>query len=401
MGINVSVRALTVLGILCVTVTPAHGGEMYVAPAVVHTDGDGDRLVDDSIGGGQISVGWVLSDRVSIEGMGGYSWLSGVDDLKIWDASVNLLYSFNPYSNLSPYLLGGVGMMRTDGKTVDKEDSALATAGLGLMYRFGNSPVSLRLEYRARFEIFNTLTFQDQITSLGLQFAFGGRKTPAPAPKPPPPPPVKQDGDADEDGVPDSRDECPNTAIGRSVDARGCPRDSDGDGVADDQDKCPNTVRQVPVDAYGCEFDSDNDRVVNRLDDCPNTSAGTRVDSKGCEIREVIRLPGVNFQTNSSLLLAGAETVLNDAAATLRLNPDIIVQVAGHTDSAGSAEYNAWLSDRRANSVRQYLIDRGANGNNLSARGYGEAEPIADNATAEGRARNRRVELRILNTDPQ
>ena len=150
------------------------------------------------------------------------------------------------------------------------------------------------------------------------------------------------------------------------------------------------------MDVRGCEFDSDNDRVVNRLDDCPNTSAGTRVDSKGCEIRGIINLPGVNFQTNSSILLAGAESVLDDAAATLRLNPDIIVQVAGHTDSAGSAEYNVWLSDRRANRVRQYLVDHGANSRNLTSRGYGEAEPVADDATAEGRARNRRVELRIL-----
>jgi len=395
MGINVSVRALTVLGILCVTVTPAHGGEMYVAPAVVHTDGDGDRLVDDSIGGGQISVGWVLSDRVSIEGMGGYSWLSGVDDLKIWDASVNLLYSFSPYSNLSPYLLGGVGMMRTDGKTVDKEDSALATAGLGLMYRFGNSPVSLRLEYRARFEIFNTLTFEDRITALGLQFSFGRKTAPAP--------PAPVDPDSDGDGVPDSRDACPDTPLSWAVDSRGCPRDNDGDGVTDDKDRCPNTATGVTVDARGCEieYDGDNDSVIDRQDACPNTTAGARVDVKGCEIREVINLPGVNFETNSDRFLPGAESVLNDAAATLRMNQDIVVEVAGHTDSAGSAEHNEGLSERRAETVRDYLISRGAHPSNLTSNGYGEAAPIADNATAEGRARNRRVELRILNTDPQ
>ncbi len=395
MGINVSVRALTVLGILCVTVTPAHGGEMYVAPAVVHTDDDGDRLVDDSIGGGQISVGWVLSDRVSIEGMGGYSWLSGVDDLKIWDASVNLLYSFNPYSNLSPYLLGGFGMMRTDGKTVDKEDSALATAGLGLMYRFGNSPVSLRLEYRARFEILNTLTFEDRITALGLQFSFGRKNAPAP--------PAPVDPDSDEDGVPDSRDACPDTPLRWAVDSRGCPRDVDGDGVTDIKDRCPNTATGVTVDARGCEieYDGDNDSVIDRQDACPNTTAGARVDVKGCEIREVINLPGVNFETNSDRFLPGAESVLNDAAATLRMNQDIVVEVAGHTDSDGSAEHNKGLSERRAETVRDYLISRGAHPSNLTSNGYGEAAPIADNATAEGRARNRRVELRILNTDPQ
>ncbi len=390
MGINVSVRALIVLGILCVTVTPAHGGEMYVAPAVVHTDDDGDRLVDDSIGGGQISVGWVLSDRVSIEGMGGYSWLSGVDDLKIWDASVNLLYSFNPYSNLSPYLLGGVGMMRTDGKTVDKEDSALATAGLGLMYRFGNSPVSLRLEYRARFEIFNTLTFEDRITALGLQFSFGRKKAPAP--------PAPVDLDSDSDGVPDSRDACPDTLFRWAVDSRGCPRDNDGDGVTDDKDRCPNTATGVTVDARGCEieYDGDNDSVIDRQDACPNTTAGARVDVKGCEIREVINLPGVNFETNSDRFLPGAESVLNDAAATLRMNQDIVVEVAGHTDSSGSESYNQSLSERRAATVMQYLQTQGIVGQRLMTIGMGELRPIADNSSDSGKQANRRVEITMV-----
>ena len=151
------------------------------------------------------------------------------------------------------------------------------------------------------------------------------------------------------------------------------------------------------MDARGCELDSDNDRVVNRLDNCPNTRAGARVDVKGCEIREVIELPGVNFETNSDRLLPGAEQILADAAATLVMNQDLVVEVAGHTDSAGSAEYNEGLSERRANTVRDYLVSRGVNPGNLTAKGHGEAEPVADNATAEGRARNRRVELRILN----
>ena len=392
MGINTLSRALIVLGILCVAGTSADAGEKYFSVAGAYTNADEDRGVDDDVNGGQFSFGWVLSERTSLEATFGYSDLGGANQLKIWDGYLNLLFSISPNTNLSPYFLAGVGMMNTDSDAMDPENSAAANVGLGLMLRFGDSPVSLRLEHRARFESANTLAFQDQITSLGLQFAFGRKATPAPKS----PPPVKRDGDTDEDGVPDSRDECPNTAIGRSVDARGCPRDSDGDGVADDQDKCRNTVRQVPVDANGCEFDSDNDRVVNRLDNCPNTSAGTRVDSKGCEIREIINLPGVNFQKNSSILLAGGKSVLDDAAATLRLNPDIVVEVAGHSDSAGSAEYNVWLSDRRAKSVRNYLIDRGANARNLSARGYGEAEPLADNETAQGRARNRRVELRIL-----
>ena len=169
------------------------------------------------------------------------------------------------------------------------------------------------------------------------------------------------------------------------------------DGVADEQDQCPNTYPGVPVDARGCELDSDNDSVVDRQDKCPGTRSGVRVDVNGCEIRAVINLPGVNFATNSDRLLGGAEQVLADAAATLRKNRDLVVEVAGHTDSDGSAALNESLSERRAITVRDYLIERGVNRANLTVKGYGEAAPIADNATREGKARNRRVELRILN----
>lgn len=379
------------LGILCIAGPTVNAGEMYVTPAVVYTDDDKWRQADDMVGGGQLSVGWVLSDRVSLEGMGGYSWLSGVNDLKIWDASLNVLFSLSPNTNLSPYLIGGVGMTGTDSKVMEQENSAMGTLGAGLKYRFGDSPVSVRLEHRIRSEFRNTITNDDRITSLGLQFAFGREEPPAPQPEP--------DGDADNDGVPDSRDACPDTPAGQTVDGRGCPRDSDGDGVIDDQDECPNTVPGAAVDARGCELDSDDDSVVDRLDECPDTRAGARVDVKGCEIREVIRLPGVNFETNSDRLLPGAEQVLNDAVATLRMNKDLVIEVAGHTDSDGSAAYNEGLSERRAATVRDYLIDGGVNAGNLTVRGYGETEPVADNATADGKARNRRVELRILNRD--
>ena len=382
-----------VLGSFCVA-NAALSAEMYFTPAAVFTDDDKGRGVDDAVAGGQVSLGWVLSNRVSIEGMLGSSDLGGPDDLRISEGSLNLLVSLSPDTRLSPYLIGGIGMMNTDSTGMDAENSTLANAGLGLKYQFGDSPVSLRLEYRARFETANTLTFTDQITSLGLQFAFGRKAAPVSTP----PVQVEEvDRDSDNDGVPYSRDGCPNSPPGQAVDANGCPLDSDGDRVTDDMDDCPKTVRGATVDARGCEIDSDNDRVVNRLDRCPNTNPGVRVDVNGCEIREVINLPGVNFESNSDLLLAGAENILADAAATLRMNQDLIVEVAGHTDSNGSAAHNEGLSERRAVTVRDYLLSRGANPDNVTARGYGEAEPVDDNTTAGGRARNRRVELRILN----
>ena len=391
--LKAQLRFLLIYGAFCVAGAVANAGEMYFTPAVVYTDDDRNRQVDDMVGGGQISLGWVLTDRVSVEGMAGYSWLSGVNDLKIWDASFNMLYSFRTDRNLSPYIIGGIGMTNTDSDVMDAENTAAGTFGLGLRYRFGDSRVSLRLEHRIRSEFRNTVTNDDRITSLGLQFGFGGEETlPAPAPAAP-------DGDADGDGVSDSRDMCPDTPAGVKVDARGCPRDSDRDGVFDDDDQCPNTYPGAAVDARGCELDGDGDTVVDRLDECPNTRPDVRVDVKGCEIRAVINLPGVNFETNSDRLLPGAGQVLNDAAATMRMNKDLVVEVAGHTDSDGSAEYNEGLSERRAITVRDYLVDRGVNSGNFTVKGYGEALPIADNTTAEGKARNRRVELRVLNKD--
>ena len=141
------------------------------------------------------------------------------------------------------------------------------------------------------------------------------------------------------------------------------PRDSDGDGVPDDRDRCPGTIAGARVDANGCEF---------------------------------VTLKGVNFANNSAELNAEATAVLDQAAAGLQRRGDMKVEVAGHTDNRGSAQLNRDLSQRRAESVMRYLVSKGANAANLSARGYGPDSPVADNNSSSGRALNRRVELRQL-----
>ncbi|MGB5490661.1 MAG: OmpA family protein, partial [Woeseiaceae bacterium] len=142
--------------------------------------------------------------------------------------------------------------------------------------------------------------------------------------------------------------------------------------------------------------DTDSDGVLNEADECPNTAAGAAVDRRGCVVQAEIKLPDVRFESNSDRLRPGAEGTLNDAADTLMRNPGLLTEVAGYTDSRGDANYNRGLSERRAKTVRDYLIDRGVDSNRLTWRGYGESSPIADNETAEGRERNRRVLLRIL-----
>jgi OOP family OmpA-OmpF porin len=209
---------------------------------------------------------------------------------------------------------------------------------------------------------------------------------------------VNIDRDADGDRVVDRLDACPNTPAGVPVDPQGCPLDSDGDGVTTDRDRCPSTPPGAEVDVFGCSLDRDNDGdgVINRFDKCANTPAGARVDGDGCSFTDVIRLPGVNFGAGSDLLLPGTERILEAAAATLNRYPDLQVEVAGHTDSDGPGDVNFGLSERRAKTVLDYLVMYGVAPERLTATGYGESQPIADNETVEGRAANRRVELRIV-----
>lgn len=142
--------------------------------------------------------------------------------------------------------------------------------------------------------------------------------------------------------------------------------------------------------------DSDDDGVVDRLDQCPNTLPGAAVEPDGCvRAAQRVELPGVNFEFGSARLTESAERILERAYLALRDQPEIVVEIAGHTDSIGSDSANLTLSQGRADSVRNFLVSRGISPSRLTARGYGEEQPIASEVTDADRARNRRVELRI------
>lgn len=173
--------------------------------------------------------------------------------------------------------------------------------------------------------------------------------------------------------------------------------DDDKDGVINANDQCPTTAEGRLVDTTGCEPDSDADGVSDAADLCPGTPQGMAVQETGCPADQAIALEGVLFVTNSDQLLDESKIILDGVAETLRIHANLNVEVSGHTDSAGNAAYNQDLSQRRANTVREYLANAGIDAGRLSAQGYGEAEPIADNGTADGRSQNRRVELRRLN----
>jgi outer membrane protein OmpA-like peptidoglycan-associated protein len=202
--------------------------------------------------------------------------------------------------------------------------------------------------------------------------------------------------DSDGDGVVDALDQCPGTPAGAKVNAEGCELDGDGDGVVDRLDRCPATPAGRKVDAQGCELDSDGDGVVDGLDQCPGTPSGDKVDAKGCPLPKIIVLRGVNFDNDMADLRPDAVALLNEAVATLKANPKVKVEIGGHTDSRNSDWYNLDLGERRAKAVMQYFVTHGIDAARLAAKSYGESQPVADNETEEGRVKNRRVELKIL-----
>ncbi len=194
--------------------------------------------------------------------------------------------------------------------------------------------------------------------------------------------------DSDNDGVIDANDRCPGTPAGVTVDKSGCPQDSDGDGVPDEKDECPRTPAGVPVNEKGCQVDSDNDGIPDGNDRCPGTPAGANVNIRGCWVIKDLR-----FDVDKSEIKSQSYDNLADVVAVLKENQDMEVQIQGYTDSQGAEAYNQQLSERRAQAVVDYLTENGIDRDRLSYRGYGESNPVATNETAEGRARNRRVEI--------
>jgi len=197
--------------------------------------------------------------------------------------------------------------------------------------------------------------------------------------------------DTDGDGVFDYEDECPGTPAGASVNVRGCALDSDNDGVIDYRDECPGTPAEAVVDDKGCPLDSDGDGVYDYEDKCMNTPKGASTNASGCWIVEDLQ-----FETGKAEIRATYYNNLNEIVTILKQNPGIAVEIQGHTDSQGSAKMNRRLSERRALAVKDYLVGKGVDEDRLSYEGYGEEKPIASNDTAQGRAKNRRVEIKAL-----
>jgi OOP family OmpA-OmpF porin len=185
--------------------------------------------------------------------------------------------------------------------------------------------------------------------------------------------------------------------VGGTPDAPPCVElDSDGDGVPDSRDRCPNTPKGAPVDEHGCPLDSDGDGVPDYKDNCPGTPKGAKVDPSGCEIMAdmTIRTTADHFDFDSAELKPAMMSELDNAANQINASKgDEMLEIVGHTDSTGPEDYNQGLSERRAQAAADYLAGKGVSASRMTVKGMGESSPVADNSTREGRSMNRRVEL--------
>jgi len=324
-----------------------------------HTNWDKDRGIKDSTGwlGG---LGYRINDSWGIEGFyieNDSTVHSTLDTAETRQLHFDALYHFNTDTNVQPFFLFGAG--KNDYKVLGaKDDESTFNLGAGIKF-FLTDNFILRGDMRGIRGSENGDI--DLGTNVALSYFFGDRGT-----KPTP-----------------------------VVAAAAAPSDADNDGVVDTKDACPQTPAGVKVDSRGCALDSDKDGVADHKDQCPNTEAGLKVDETGCAISltEAVAIKlNVTFDNNAAVVKPAFFSEIGAVATFMKSYKDSAVEVQGYTDSRGSDAYNQTLSQKRANAVRDVLVQEyGVAAERVTAKGYGEANPIANNETAEGREANRRV----------
>ncbi len=353
----------------------------------------------------------------------------------------DLVFTYNIKNGLS-WSVGANNLLDVypDPIFVDPRNSATSVYANPVSNSLSNAKIvggynaSRDLSNRGRF-LFNPNQFgfngRFLFTRVAINFGQLLKKSARPTPPPPPTPPTPP-ADRDKDGIPDYMDSCPdqpgtamlkgcpdrdNDGIADKDDAcpdaagpvatKGCP-DRDGDGVIDSEDRCPDVPGSPLKEYMGCPIpDTDGDGVRDDIDKCP-TVKGTFANA-GCpeaqtpakptleELQPVMDTAARNvlFKTGSAVLTTSSYGALNSIAASLKENTDLQLTIEGHTDNVGSDASNKTLSLKRANTVKAYLVKKGVTKDRITTEGYGESQPIADNTTAAGRTRNRRVVLKL------
>lgn len=330
-----------------------------------------------------LRVGYNFTKHFGIEGYGQFVHtefdLPGSPDMDVYSFGVEGLWHFMPDNRLVPFVALGLGDTHYDPDAAGASDRDKFTLGYGPGLKFFLSD-----DWALRADVRHVMPFNDHhsnvLYTLGISYSFGGKKKEMAVKEVAPVAEAKVEApkDSDGDGVFDDKDECPNTPKGVAVDERGCPLDSDKDGVPDYRDKCPGTPAGVKVDQDGCpqvELKKEAAAVEKELIE----KGRARIDIK--------------FDFDKAVVKPQYHDELQKFADVLKAHPELYVVIEGHTDSTGDDAYNLNLSEKRAASVREYLIKKfGVDESRLSSKGYGETKSIDTNKTAKGRANNRRVE---------
>jgi outer membrane protein OmpA-like peptidoglycan-associated protein len=204
--------------------------------------------------------------------------------------------------------------------------------------------------------------------------------------------------DRDKDGIADKNDKCPDVA--GTAKYNGCPiPDTDGDGINDEEDKCPAVAGTAKYN--GCPIpDTDGDGVNDEEDKCPNTPG--KPANNGCpEIKQevakkvAIAAKAIYYMSGKDVIQKVSYPKLDIVVKVLKADPALQISIEGHTDNKGKPETNLKLSAKRAQAVKNYLIKKGIAESRITAQGFGDSKPITTNATPQGRAKNRRVELHL------
>lgn len=328
----------------------------------IWADNDRDSVEKFDGGVGQINIGKAVSEHFDIDLR--LQYLDMGDFLDQTGAGLEATWLANRNAAITPLVSIGAGWLENNVKASnDSEDSWVADIGLGLQAKLNNHGMAFRGEVRQRWDDRDNEpdTYSDTLALVGLMIPLGSV------------------GD----------DHAQPVAV----------LDSDNDGVADSKDACPGTPAGVHTDSVGCPVDSDQDGVADGADLCPNTARGASVDGNGCQRSQAAQAPElivVHFDLDSAELSEAAKAKLRSISNRMIERKYIVAVATGYTDSTGTEKYNLALSRKRAESVRNYLIERGVRTANLIAKGVGEADPSASNDTDAGRAINRRVEVRLL-----
>jgi len=305
------------------------------------------------------------------------------------DAQLNFKLTTEKYW-VQPYVTAGVGAQEYDGYY-----GAFIPMGLGLKVNLWDE-AHFYVTSQYRVPVTKETSSYHLFYSLGFAQPFSKKKPKVVVVPPPPPPPAPVDTDGD--GIPDNKDKCPSVPGVAKYD--GCPiPDTDKDGINDEEDKCPTVPGLARY--QGCPIpDTDGDGVNDEEDKCP-TVPGVK-ENQGCplikeEVKKKVDFAAKNilFVTGSYKLSPKSNKGLDEVAKILTENPEMKLAIDGNTDNVGKPKKNQVLSENRANSVKQYFVSKGISESRITATGHGDTMPIADNKTAAGRQKNRRVELKL------